>query len=67
MAEQKQFEKWTTEQKKEFGKQFSAKERNSYRKGQENAYRHSANMAGHQAKFLSDNRTTSSPNSKKGK
>lgn len=55
MAE-KTFEKWTTEQKKEFGKQFSAKERSSYRKGQENAYRHSANMSGHQAKFLSDSR-----------
>jgi len=57
MADEKKFEKWSTEQKKQFGKQFTAKERASYRKGQENAYRHSANMSGHQAKFLAGNRS----------
>jgi len=50
------FKPMSTEEKKVFGKQFSAKEKASYRKGQENAYRHSANLAGHQAKFLTQNR-----------
>ena len=46
------FTPWSTEQKKEYGKQFSAKERASFYKGKESAYRHSANMAGRQAKFI---------------
>jgi len=46
------FTPWNTAQKQEYGKQFSAKERASYHKGRESAYRHAANMAGRQAKFL---------------
>ena len=51
-SEKKSFTPFTTEQKKEYGKQFSAKERSSYHKGRQNAYQHSANMAGRQAKFI---------------
>jgi len=52
MPEKKPFTPWTTEQKKEYGKQFTKKERASFYKGKQNAYQHSANMAGRQAKFL---------------
>lgn len=53
--DKKPFTPWTTEQKKEFGKQFSPSERASFYKGKQSAYQHSANMAGRQAKFIRDN------------
>jgi len=51
-AQSTSFTPWTTEQKREFGKQFSEKERASYHKGRQNAYQHAANMVGRQAKFV---------------
>ena len=50
--EKKPFVPYTTEQKKEFAKQFTPEQRESYHRGRQNAYQHSANMAGRQAKFI---------------
>ena len=53
--EKKPFVPFTTEQKREYGKQFSPKEHISYRKGQRNAYSHMANTAKRQSIFAGDN------------
>ncbi|MDR0850776.1 MAG: hypothetical protein LBN07_04890 [Christensenellaceae bacterium] len=45
----------STEEKREFGKQFSSKEKMSYRKGQRSAYSHMSNAARRQSIFISDN------------
>ena len=55
MAGDKKFTPYTTEQKKEFGKQFSKEEKTSYRKGQRNAYSHMANTAKRESFFIGDN------------
>ena len=48
MSEQQQpnstFTPYTTEQKREFAKQFTPEQRKSYRQGQRNAYGHMANI-----------------------
>ena len=51
----KPFVPFSTGEKKEFGKQFSTKEKTSYRKGQRNAYSHMANTAKRQSFFVGDN------------
>jgi len=53
--EKKPFVPFTTEEKREFGKQFSPSEKMSYRKGQRNAYSHMANTAKRQSFFIGDN------------
>ena len=53
--ERQPFVPYTTEQKKEFAKQFTPKEIQSYRKGQRNAYSHMANTAKRQSFFIDDN------------
>jgi len=55
MEQEKKFTPYTTEQKKEFGKQFSKDQKISYRKGQRNAYSHMANTAKRQSFFVGDN------------
>jgi len=53
--EKKPFVPFTTEQKREYGKQFSPAEKTSYRKGQRNAYSHMANTARRESFFVGDN------------
>ena len=56
MTDQKKpFVPFTTEQKKNYGKQFSKTEKLSYRKGQRSAYSHMANTAKRQSFFVGDN------------
>jgi hypothetical protein len=53
--EKKPFVPYTTEQKKEFAKQFSKGEIISYRKGQRNAYSHISNTAKRESFFIEGN------------
>jgi len=53
--EKKQFVPFSTEQKKEFGAQFSPKEKQSYRKGQRNAYSHMGNIGRNNSFYIQSN------------
>jgi len=53
--EREPFVPYTTEQKQEFGKQFSPEQKRSYRKGQRNAYSHMANIGKNHSFFIQDN------------
>jgi len=53
--EKKTFTPMTTEEKIEFGKQFSAERKSSYYTGQRNAYSHMANAARQKSNFVNDN------------
>ena len=59
MNEQQQpnstFTPYTTEQKREFAKQFTPEQRKSYRKGQQNAYVHMSNMGRRNSNFIHNN------------
>ena len=46
---------YTTEQKKEYAKQFTPSEIRSYRKGQQNAYAHMGNIGRRNSFFIHDN------------
>lgn len=61
-TEKKPYVPYTTEQKKEYAKQFSPESRASYYKGKESAYRHAANMAGREAKYIRENEDNSKKN-----
>ena len=61
MEDKQPFVPFTTEQKKEFGKQFSPNERLSYRKGQRNAYSHMSNTARRESMFINDNLPKAAP------
>jgi hypothetical protein len=54
-TEKKPFVPFTTEQKKEYGKQFSKAQKTSYYKGKQNAYSHMGNTAIRESKFVHDN------------
>jgi len=53
--ESKDFTPYTTEQKKEFAKQFTQKEIQSYHKGRRNAYSHMANIGKRESFFIQNN------------
>lgn len=59
MSEQQQpnstFTPYTTEQKREFAKQFTPEQRKSYRQGQRNAYGHMANIGRRNSTFINNN------------
>lgn len=59
MNEQQQpnstFTPYTTEQKREFAKQFTPEQRKSYRKGQQNAYAHMSNIGRRNSNFIHNN------------
>ncbi len=59
MSEQQQpnstFTPYTTEQKREFAKQFTPEQRKSYRQGQRNAYGHMANIGRRNSNFINNN------------
>lgn len=59
MSEQQQpnstFTPYTTEQKREFAKQFTPEQRKSYRKGQQNAYAHMSNIGRRNSNFIHNN------------
>ena len=59
MSEQQQsnstFTPYTTEQKREFAKQFTPEQRRSYRQGQRNAYGHMANIGRRNSTFINNN------------
>lgn len=59
MNEQQQtnstFTPYTTEQKREFAKQFTPEQRKSYRKGQQNAYAHMGNIGRRNSSFIYNN------------
>ncbi len=59
MSEQQQsnstFTPYTTEQKKEYAKQFTARERASYRKGQQSAYGHMGNIGKRNSLYIYNN------------
>ena len=61
------FKPRTTEEKKAFGKQFSAKEKMSYRKGQRSAYSHISNTARRQSVFVGSNIKSDTPLAKPSK
>ena len=46
---------YTTEQKREFAKQFTPEQRKSYRKGQQNAYAHMGNIGRRNSSFIYNN------------
>lgn len=50
-----QFTPYTTEQKKEFAKQFTPEQRKSYRKGQQNAYAHMGNIGRRNSQYIYGN------------
>ena len=50
-----QFTPYTTEQKREFAKQFTPEQIKSYRKGQQNAYAHMGNIGRRNSSFIYDN------------
>ena len=52
---QGQFVPYTTEQKREYGKQFTREQRISYRQGQRNAYGHMANIGRRNSNFINNN------------
>ena len=53
--EREPFVKYTTEEKQAFGKQFTPREKQSYRKGQRNAYSHMANTAKRESIYINSN------------
>jgi len=53
--ERKPFIPFTSEQRKEFGKQFTPEQKTSYYKGKRQAYSHASNMARRESIFVSDN------------
>ena len=59
MNEQQQpnstFTPYTTEQKKEYAKQFTKREIASYRKGQQSAYAHMGNIGKRNSNFIHNN------------
>ena len=59
MSEQQQpnstFTPYTTEQKREFAKQFTPEQRKSYRKGQQSAYAHMGNIGRRNSSFIYNN------------
>ena len=59
MSEQQQpnstFTPYTTEQKREFAKQFTPEQRKSYRQGQRNAYGHMANIGRRNSTYINNN------------
>ena len=59
MNEQQQpnstFTPYTTEQKREFAKQFTPEQRKSYRKGQQSAYAHMGNIGKRNSFFIYNN------------
>ena len=59
MSEQQQpnstFTPYTTEQKREFAKQFTPEQRKSYRKGQQSAYAHMGNIGKRNSFFIYNN------------
>ena len=57
MSEQqnKPYTPYTTEQKKEYAKQFTPAEIKSYRKGQQSAYAHMGNIGKRNSFFIHDN------------
>ena len=71
MADEKTpFTPFSTDERKEFGKQFTTKEKTSYYKGKQNAYSHAANMAKRQSIFVHGNLnkdTTKAPNTANAK
>lgn len=50
-----QFTPYTTEQKKEFAKQFTPEQRRSYRQGQKNAYAHMGNIGRRNSLYIHGN------------
>jgi len=65
MEDKQPFIPFTTEQKKDFGKQFSPKEKLSYRKGQRSAYSHMSNTARRESIFINENLPKETPPKKK--
>ncbi len=59
MSEQQQsnstFTPYTTEQKREFGKQFTPEQKRSYRQGQKNAYAHMGNIGRRNSLYIHGN------------
>ena len=55
MSEQQRFVPYTTEQKKEYAKQFTPNEIKSYRKGQQSAYAPMGNIGKRNSFFIHDN------------
>lgn len=53
--ENKKYVPYTTEQKKEYAKQFTASEIKSYRQGQRSAYAHMGNIGKRNSFFIYDN------------
>lgn len=54
-SENKKYVPYTTEQKKEYAKQFTASEIKSYRQGQRSAYAHMGNIGKRNSFFIYDN------------
>ena len=52
---QARYTPYTTEQKKEYAKQFTARERASYRKGQQSAYGHMGNIGKRNSLYIYNN------------
>ena len=52
---QGQFVPYTTEQKREYGKQFTREQRISYRQGQRNAFSHIGNIAKRNSNYINTN------------
>lgn len=52
---QARYTPYTTEQKKEYAKQFTPEQRKSYRQGQRNAYGHMANIGRRNSTFINNN------------
>ena len=50
-----QFKPYTTEEKKEFAKQFTPEQRRSYRQGQKNAYAHMGNIGKRNSLYIHGN------------
>ena len=53
--ENKPYTPYTTEQKKEYAKQFTAREKASYRKGQQSAYAHMGNIGKRNSLYIYSN------------
>ncbi|MCM1437671.1 MAG: hypothetical protein NC131_00465 [Roseburia sp.] len=52
---QGQFTPYTTEEKREYAKQFTPEQRRSYRKGQQNAYAHMGNIGKRNSQYIHGN------------
>ncbi len=59
--ENKKYVPYSTEQKKEYAKQFTPNEIKSYRKGQRSAYAHMGNIGKRNSFFIYDNVPATSP------